>query len=71
MSMGHGYLVWRREYDAIDPDLYVFSGAQVNCAISSPKHDAIIVSMGRALNGPGWVTVWDNAGYAIVSDMSK
>lgn len=63
----YGYLVWLNNDDVVDPNQYTFAGADVQCAHISLENNAIIISMGID-ETKSCFTVWEIAGYSIVSN---
>jgi hypothetical protein len=66
----YGYLVWRKEFDDVDDDLFYFAGAELQCAHISREHNAVIVSMGLETDD-SCDSVWNIAGYSVVSNFTR
>jgi hypothetical protein len=67
-----GNTVWLASPDdPVDPERASFIGAVSQCAISSARHNAVIVSMGLGITGDGCTGVWESSRDAIVSDIGK
>ena len=67
----YGSTVWLGSADPVDPEFALFGGLFAQCAIASPRHNAVVVSMGLDLLGEGCGGVWAHTRDAIVSDPDK
>ena len=62
----YGYTLWLWLVDDVDPEVAMMGGANAQCTLISPEHDAVIVSFGMD-EQDDCEDVWQSSKYAIVA----